>query len=54
VKVLYIRLPDEIRDSIKDEADKRQMTMNSYISLVLRAHRKIMQDIDKTVGGKNG
>jgi hypothetical protein len=54
MKVIYIRLPDELRETIKDDADKRRMTVNAYCSLVLRAHRKIMQEIDKTVGGKNG
>jgi len=52
MKGILIRLPDDIKESIQIEANKKQMTMNAYVSLVLRAHKKVMNDIEKTMGGK--
>ena len=50
--MIHLRLPDELRETIQKAAVKRGMTMNAYCTLVLRAHLKIMQDIEKTIGGK--
>lgn len=53
MKVIYLRLPDEIANSLKEEAEKKHMTVNLYCRLALGAHKKLMQNIERVIGGEN-
>ena len=54
MKVIYIRVNDAVKDSLQKAAKGRNISLNAYCNLVFMQHLKIMQGIDKTMGGYNG
>ena len=52
MEVLYVRTSKEVKDSLRESAKKRNVSLSAYCNLLFYQHKKIMDDIEK-IGGQN-